>query len=178
MEIVNMVATGSLNVSEVDLESVYQDSDQEITDFYPGRLEIRFDDETPMVMMYPAGTYTIPGAQSIAEIEAVRDRLDAYLGDVTDGFLATESFEIKYIVFMEDYEANLDLELVTIQLGLSRTEYEPEQFPAVIFRSTDPDGVVLIFATGKLLFTGFDSRDAAETVHHQLTEELDSLTNR
>lgn len=178
MEIVNMVATGSLNVSEVDLESVYQDLDQEIADYYPGRLEIRFDDETPMVMMYPAGTYTIPGAQSVEEIEAVRERLDAYLSDMTDGFLAIEPFEIKYIVFMEDYGADLDLELVTVQLGLSCTEYEPEQFPAVIYRAEDPEGVVLIFASGKLLFTGFESREAAEAVQSELHEEFDSVLNR
>ena len=35
-----------------------------------------------------------------------------------------------------------------------RVMYEPEQFPAVIYRMSEPKAVILIFASGKLVCTG------------------------
>ncbi|HKM79027.1 MAG TPA: hypothetical protein VJZ03_08105, partial [Candidatus Bathyarchaeia archaeon] len=49
-------------------------------------------------------------------------------------------------------KGTLDLELVA--LCLSKTLYEPEQFPGLIYRLDQPKTVFLIFANGKLVITG------------------------
>lgn len=38
--------------------------------------------------------------------------------------------------------------------SLDRTLYEPEQFPGLIYRMRDPKAVLLLFASGKLVYTG------------------------
>lgn len=58
---------------------------------------------------------------------------------------------------------------------LSRTMYEPEQFPGLIYRMDEPKVVILLFASGKLVCTGAKREDevyqAVSKLHKKLEEE-------
>ena len=61
---------------------------------------------------------------------------------------------------------------------LSRSMYEPEQFPGLIHRMIDPKTVLLLFASGKLVCTGAKKEsDVYKSVHniHALLEEKDLM---
>ena len=47
-----------------------------------------------------------------------------------------------------------ELDLQSIALALDGAEYEPEQFPGLVYRIKTPKVVVLIFSSGKLVVTG------------------------
>jgi transcription initiation factor TFIID TATA-box-binding protein len=47
-----------------------------------------------------------------------------------------------------------ELDLQSIALALDRAEYEPEQFPGLIYRMTDPKTAILLFRSGKAVCTG------------------------
>jgi len=173
METVNIVATGTLNFEELDIEQLYRDIGDDISRLKPGRLDIKFDDETPLIMIYPAGTYTIPGATSSEELQNTRERFLNHLQTVSDGRLSEKSFSVKYKVFMSDFNTGIDLETLSIKLGLESVEYEPEQFPGLIYRVEQPSGVVLIFSSGKILFTGFEEEEKAKLVEKQLKEKVE-----
>jgi transcription initiation factor TFIID TATA-box-binding protein len=53
--------------------------------------------------------------------------------------------------------------------------YEPEQFPGLIYRMSEPKVVILLFASGKLVCTGAkkeqDVYDAVEKLHGLLEEK-------
>ncbi len=172
MEIVNIVATGKLNFDELDIKELYRDLDDEISQLKPGRLDVKFDEDTPLIMVYPAGTYTIPGAASKEELHQVRQKFINHLSGVSGGQLTESSFDIKYMVFMYNFGSQINLEALAIQLGLENVEYEPEQFPGLIYRTEDPAGVVLIFSSGKALFTGFKGQEEAETAKEELLETI------
>ena len=57
---------------------------------------------------------------------------------------------------------------------LDGTEYEPEQFPGLVYRMKDPKVVVLIFGSGKIVITGLkreeDAYRALENVLNMLKE--------
>jgi transcription initiation factor TFIID TATA-box-binding protein len=73
--------------------------------------------------------------------------------------------EMKNIVATAELDSTLSLEAIAIGLGLEQTEYEPEQFPALVFRFQD--GVILIFASGKLICTGLtDANEIESTINH------------
>ena len=59
-------------------------------------------------------------------------------------------------------------------LGLENIEYEPEQFPGLVFRMKDPKVVILIFSTGKVICTGARSKEnvdqALKNMHRELEE--------
>ena len=68
-----------------------------------------------------------------------------------------------------------ELDLQSIALGLDGAEYEPEQFPGLIYRMGDPKVVILLFASGKLVCTGAKKEsevyDAVTKLHGILEDE-------
>jgi transcription initiation factor TFIID TATA-box-binding protein len=63
---------------------------------------------------------------------------------------------------------------MAIGLGLEHVEYEPEQFPGLVYRLDEPSVVVLFFGSGKVVVTGGkrpkDAAAAIEAVISRLTE--------
>jgi transcription initiation factor TFIID TATA-box-binding protein len=55
---------------------------------------------------------------------------------------------------------------------MERTEYEPEQFPGLIYRLDEPSAVCLVFSSGKCVITGCKSVDDARTASVTLTKEV------
>ncbi|MDI6639288.1 MAG: TATA-box-binding protein, partial [Methanocellales archaeon] len=56
--------------------------------------------------------------------------------------------------------------------GLENIEYEPEQFPGLVYRIDEPNVVVLVFGSGKLVVTGgktlCDCEKGVEVVRRQI----------
>jgi len=61
---------------------------------------------------------------------------------------------VQNIVATTDLGHPLNLNSVAISLGLERIEYEPEQFPGLVFRMEEPRLVMLFFGSGKVVCTG------------------------
>ncbi len=68
-----------------------------------------------------------------------------------------------------DLGSPIPLEALMIGLGMERTEYEPEQFPALMYR--DSTYVVLVCSSGRLLCTGLTDLDA-------ISEAIDDIAER
>jgi len=62
-----------------------------------------------------------------------------------------------------------------LQLPFEKTEYEPEQFPGLIYRLDEPSAVCLIFSSGKCVITGTKSVDDSDVAADLLTENLDEI---
>lgn len=80
---------------------------------------------------------------------------------------------IKNIVASVNLSGWIDLERATFALG--RVMYEPEQFPAVIYRMEEPKVVILIFSSGKLVCSGARTEEeiyiSVTRLHSKLEEE-------
>jgi transcription initiation factor TFIID TATA-box-binding protein len=48
----------------------------------------------------------------------------------------------------------ININKLSVTLNLENIEYEPEQFPGLVYRIKDPKIVVLIFSSGKIILTG------------------------
>lgn len=70
---------------------------------------------------------------------------------------------------------NVGLNALAIGLGLEYTEYEPEQFPGLVYQSIGHPMVILIFASGKVVVTGAKDTNDTEEAFPSLKEELDVL---
>ena len=64
-----------------------------------------------------------------------------------------------------------------MSLPFEKTEYEPEQFPGLIYRMTDPQVVYLIFSSGRCVITGSKNIGEAEEAESLLIKELESVYN-
>jgi transcription initiation factor TFIID TATA-box-binding protein len=92
--------------------------------------------------------------------------------------------------YPEDYDGNdkftgaplageprkLNLNNLTFHLPFDKVEYEPEQFPGLIYRLDYPKVVCLIFGSGKMVITGARHKDeileAVEIIKDELADLL------
>jgi transcription initiation factor TFIID TATA-box-binding protein len=83
-----------------------------------------------------------------------------------------EWFKIQNLVCKTVLGGDLNLNTLAIGLGLEHTEYEPEQFPGLIYRNPNFECVALIFSTGKAVITGSSDLGEAEAVASFLEKKL------
>jgi len=181
VQVVNVIGSGSLDV-ELDLERLGHDIGEPIArydpDKYPG-MYLRFSEDEPLITVYRTGKYIITGADSLEESHVFRDRFLHLLSemDAIDE-AADEGFRIQNCVCTGDLQENLNLNALTIALGLEKTEYEPEQFPGLIYRPASGDSVLLVFATGKVVVTGANTIEVAQSEFDAFRERLDSFLDQ
>lgn len=176
MDIVNIVGSGSLDV-ELDLSQLADDLDSSIAEFdpdhYPG-IYLRFDDDAPLITIYRTGKYILTGAESKKETYRYRD---CFLELLSEMDVIEESddlqFKIQNYVLVADLGEPQNLEALAIGLGLEQTEYEPEQFPGLVYRPTNYSCVLLIFASGKTVIAGVTSEQMAQEAFSELKTILE-----
>ncbi|WP_115891830.1 TATA-box-binding protein [Haloferax sp. Atlit-48N] len=175
VEIVNIVGSGALDV-ELDLERLADDIGDPVArynpDNYPG-MYLRFGEDEPLVTVYRTVKYILTGADSDDELHSLRERFLAFFANL--GVLEEpedEWFSVQNYVCTGDLEGAQNLNALAIGLGLEKTEYEPEQFPGLIYRPDSRDCVILIFATGRVVVTGARELEIAERAFKQLQNTL------
>lgn len=173
----NVVASGSLGV-ELDLEAVAREV-SEVVDYdpekYPGAY-FRINDSAPLITVYRTGKYIITGAGSEGEASAIRSEfLQILAAHSILPKIGDEWYKFQNYVCMADIDQQLDLSALAIGLGLEFTEYEPEQFPGLVYRPSNHDCVLLIFGSRKVIITGTTDVDSVEEAVAGLLDQIDTL---
>ena len=73
---------------------------------------------------------------------------------------------------------NLKLNLNTLALELENTEYEPEQFPGLVYKLVEPTATFLLFSNGKLVCTGTKNKQQLEDSMKQLNKNVRAALKR
>jgi transcription initiation factor TFIID TATA-box-binding protein len=60
-------------------------------------------------------------------------------------------------------------------LGLEVTEYEPEQFPGLIYCPSEAENVVVLFANGRIVITGSPNLDLAEQTFVLVRNKIEDI---
>jgi transcription initiation factor TFIID TATA-box-binding protein len=79
------------------------------------------------------------------------------------------------IVVSGDLGYALNLSVIAIGLGLEHVEYEPEQFPGLVYRMDNPPVVMLLFGSGKAIIVGCKRLEDAEAAITALHDRLIDL---
>lgn len=188
VEIVNIVASGKLNVELAlaavaeDLEDLEWVKDVEHSRRRGNRLLIHFTEATGLGILAPTGVYVFTGIDSYDELELLHRHLIrslATLGIISSKNLdereIIDPFEVQNVVCTADLERSIHLEALAIGLGLEQTEYEPEQFPGLVYRPDTSSCTLLIFATGKIVITGIKNSETAQKEFDKLQRRIISL---
>ena len=64
------------------------------------------------------------------------------------------------------------MDLIEITKKFPETEYNPEQFPGLVFRLTNPKTAILIFRTGKMVCTGAKSEELSIKAVNTVVQKL------
>jgi transcription initiation factor TFIID TATA-box-binding protein len=177
-EVVNVVGMITYE-QELDLEALAEtfSEREEITNvtYEPAEnhwLQTRFAPDDTYVAFYRSGRCSIAGGESVEHFESMVERVNNVMRDLLK-FEYDPDAEISNIVATRDLGSPILLEALVIELGMERTEYEPEQFPALMYRETDY--VVLVFASGKLLCTGLTDRNAVSEAIEDIAERIQAV---
>jgi transcription initiation factor TFIID TATA-box-binding protein len=171
----NVVGVADLE-RELDLPTVAMDlenADYEREQF--AGLLYRPHDATATVMTFRSGAVTITGAASTGDMRAAFTEYVAALHDLGIPVGDTPTPEVTNIVATADLGERVNLNAVAVGLGLEHTEYEPEQFPGLVYRLDTPAVVLLLFGSGKLVVTGATDRESIETAVEMVAARLTDL---
>jgi transcription initiation factor TFIID TATA-box-binding protein len=69
----------------------------------------------------------------------------------------------------------INLNKVVLALNVENIEYEPEQFPGLVYRIKDPKIVALIFSSGKIILTGGKNLEDIKKGVDVLEQKLESI---
>lgn len=170
---------GSLRLErELDLSALSMDLEN--TDYhpetYPSMIYHPFEDRSVSVLTPSSGRLAIVGAKSKQElIDGVDDFLAALndLGIETDK--TSDDILIQNMVATYDFRREFDLSVVAVAIDLNNVEYEPEQFPGLIYRSHSGSLTVLMFASGKVVVTGANTYLEVIQARDELYERLEGI---
>jgi transcription initiation factor TFIID TATA-box-binding protein len=84
-------------------------------------------------------------------------------------------YKIQNIVTSADLATPINLNKIAVGFNLDKIEYEPEQFPGLVYRLDVPKVVVLLFGSGKLIITGGKEPDDAKKAVVKILSDLRSL---
>ncbi len=172
-KVVNIVATSKigevfdLHSLAMSLEGAEYEPEQ-----FPG-LIYRVKEPKAAFLIFKSGKVVCTGTRSAEEAQNALDIATSNLKDIGLDVLPSPKIEIVNIVASGDLKSeNLNLNQVAMSLGLENIEYEPEQFPGLVFRMRAPKVVTLIFSTGKVICTGARNKDDVELAFTNLKKEL------
>ena len=171
----NVVASTGIG-QELDLQSVAMDLEGADYDpeQFPG-LVYRTTDPKSAALIFRSGKIVCTGAKSV---DAVHGSLDIVFKELRKLQIPVDDepeVTVQNIVTSADLGESLNLNAIAIGLGLEHIEYEPEQFPGLVYRLDDPDVVALLFGSGKLVVTGGKSPDDAKEAVDAIVDRLDEL---
>ena len=173
IKIENVVASGNLKVPiklekiVANLEGIEYEPEQ-----FPG-VVMRLKDPKAAALIFSSGKIVCTGAKSPSDAKLVINKIVTKLRRLGIKVPSDHSMRLENIVASAklDYELNLD----HIAFTLENTEYEPEQFPGLVYRMDDPKVTFLLFGSGKIICTGGRSIKDVERAVAKLNKRLKAL---
>ena len=141
---------------------------------------IRLREPKSTGLLFRSGKLVCTGARDIESSRLAARKLGRIVQKI--GFAVKFiDFKVQNIVATSDVRFPIDLEQIALTHGRFCT-YEPEIFPGLVYRMLDPKVAVLIFVTGKVVFTGAKTKEdlgeAFEKIYPLLFQaRKKSLTN-
>jgi transcription initiation factor TFIID TATA-box-binding protein len=141
---------------------------------FPG-VVYRTKDPKTAALIFGSGKIVCTGAKSIDDVHNGLKKVFNELTNMGVEVMDKPEITVQNIVASADLGTVLNLNAIAIGLGLENIEYEPEQFPGLVYRLAVPKVVMLLFGSGKLVVTGGKKPEDAHAAVDKIVEELDSL---
>jgi len=170
----NIVATASLGkpVSLTKLARTQTNTEYNPEQF-PG-LVLRVKKPKSAVLVFSSGNLVCTGTKSVAQVKDVIQQVIKQLARI--GVKITDKPKIVVQNIVASGSIDIRLNLNYLALALENTEYEPEQFPGLVYKLIEPNATFLLFSNGKLVCTGTKNKkqldDSMEILRKNIKEVL------
>ncbi len=138
---------------------------------FPG-LIYRLKEPKTAILLFRSGKVVCTGAKSPEHVKTAIEMVSKQIEAAGIPVKKNPEIVVQNIVATSDLGAQIDLNAVAISLSLGKIEYEPEQFPGLVYRIDEPKVVVLLFGSGKIVCTGARKPSDVEQAVEKITAEL------
>jgi len=176
VRVLNVVVSGSLG-RKVDLWAVASafPSVEYRPEMFPG-VVFRLENPKATVLLFENGKFVCSGAKSEREAEEAVLRL-AELLRASGIEVEKPRIKVTNIVATGDLEGHIDLYGLCDRAGATASTllYEPEQFPAAVYRMENPRVAFLLFSTGKIICAGAKRTEEIHEAFKKLKQWLNDM---
>lgn len=170
LKIQNIVATCSLGKDVPLVKLAKSNANTEYNpEQFPG-LVLRIKKPKSAVLVFSSGNLVCTGTKSVAQVKKVIQEVIKQLRKINVRVTKVPKVDVQNIV--ASGAINLTLNLNELALLLEDTEYEPEQFPGLVYKLIEPTATFLLFTNGKLVCTGTKNRKQLEESIQQLLRNI------
>ncbi len=173
IRIVNIVVSSSLE-HDIPLEKMAATlSNTEYNpEQFPG-LVIRIKNPKTSALIFSSGKVVSTGARNLDEVKESLEIIKETLKKINITITVTPEINIQNMV--ASGSIGMDLNLNTLAMKLDNSEYEPEQFPGLVFKYKEAKATFLLFSNGKIVCTGTKSEEQVYKAVHMLIKILKNL---
>ena len=170
IKVVNIVVSTSLK-HDIPLEKMAATlSNTEYNpEQFPG-LVIRIKEPKTSALIFSSGKVVCTGARSMDKVEESIKTIIKSLEKINVKITVKPEIKIQNIV--ASGSVGMDLNLNTLAMKLENTEYEPEQFPGLVYKLAAAKATFLLFSNGKVVCTGTKSEKEVHAALDKLIENL------
>lgn len=170
IKVVNIVISSSLE-QDIPLEKMAATlSNTEYNpEQFPG-LVIRIKEPKTSALIFSSGKIVCTGARSMEEVERSIEKIIKSLKKINIDIKIKPKVTVQNIVAAGNI--GMDLNLNSLAIKLPNTEYEPEQFPGLVYKLRGTRATFLLFTNGKIVCTGTKTEDEVYKALDKLIETL------
>lgn len=170
IEVVNIVVSASLG-HDIPLEKMAATlpNTEYNPEQFPG-LVIRIKDPKTSALIFSSGKIVCTGARTLENVSLSIKKIIKALEKINVKIKEAPEFTIQNIVAAGSVGMALNLNVLAMKLD--NTEYEPEQFPGLVYKLPEQKATFLLFSNGKIVCTGTKSEKEVDKALDKLIENL------
>ena len=170
IKVVNIVVSSSLE-HDIPLEKMAATlSNTEYNpEQFPG-LVIRIKEPKTSALIFSSGKIVCTGARTMTDVKESIKKIIKSLEKINVKIKIEPEINIQNIV--ASGSVGMDLNLNSLAMKLENTEYEPEQFPGLVYKMPAVNATFLLFSNGKVVCTGTKTENEIHVVLDKLIDRL------
>ena len=129
---------------------------------FPG-IVLRFDSPKVAALLFSSGKVVLTGAKHSDILKEGMQHLVRLMKEIGVEVPKNPGYSIQNIVTSAYVGKRINLNKIAMTLSFDKVEYEPEQFPGLVYRIENPKAVVLMFGSGKFIVTGSKNEEDAKS---------------
>ena len=170
IKIVNIVISASLeHVIPLEKMAATLSNTEYNPEQFPG-LVMRIKEPKTSALIFSSGKIVCTGARTMEKVEESVGKIIKSLEKINVKITIKPEIKIQNVV--ASGTVGFDLNLNTLAMKLDNTEYEPEQFPGLVYKLPEAKATFLLFSNGKVVCTGTKSEEAVHKALDKLIENL------
>lgn len=147
---------------------------------FPG-LVLRIDDPRSTALIFSSGKIVCTGTTSLVDVRKSITRIIEAVAKI-GVVVPVKEPEFEVVNMVAKGNIGMDLNLNSLTLQLENTEYEPEQFPGLVYKlpdtSKEKGATFLLFRNGKIVCTGTKNEQQVEDSIEELIKILSNINKK